>query len=91
MIVSYLTINISYNLNLTLGQVKFVLFEKKVFYGKAAVETEIKQMEKTLALLKFKCRSYETAMADGNEDNFNAMLPDKLPKGIQELYDKGHE
>jgi len=27
-------------------------------------------------------------MKDGNE---NAMLPDKLPKNIQKLYDKGHE
>lgn len=63
------------------------LFESR----KAAVEAEIKQMEKTLALLKFKCWYYETAMADGNEDNLNTMLPDKLPEGIQELYDKGHE
>lgn len=63
------------------------LFESR----KAAVEAEIKQMEKTLALLKFKCWYYETAMADGNEDNLNAMLPDKLPNEIQELYDKGHK
>ena len=63
------------------------LFESR----KAAVEDEIKQLEKTLALLKFKCWYYETAMADGNEDRITAMLPNKLPKGIQELYDKGHE
>ena len=62
------------------------LFESR----KTAVEAEIKQMEKTLALLKFKCWYYETAMADGNENNINAMLPDKLPNGIQELYDKSH-
>jgi hypothetical protein len=29
-------------------------------------------------------------MKDGNEDAINAMLPDKLPKNIQKLYDKGH-
>ena len=33
---------------------------------------------------------YETAMKDGNEDSINAMLPDKLPKNIQKLYDKGY-
>lgn len=66
MIVPYLTINISYNLNLTLGQVKFVLFEKKVFYGKDAVETEIKQMEKTLALLKFKLLWKYSSLPDYN-------------------------
>ena len=43
------------------------------------------------SLLKFKCWYYETAMKDGNEDTINAMLPDKLPKNIQKLYDKGHE
>ena len=45
----------------------------------------------SISLLKFKCWYYETAMKDGNEDTINAMLPDKLPKNIQKLYDKGHE
>ena len=58
---------------------------------KAAVEEEMKQLEKTLDMLKFKCWYYETAMKDGNEDAINAMLPDKLPKNIQKLYDKGHD
>ena len=48
-------------------------------------------MEKTLALLKFKCWYYETAIKDGNEDGINAMLPDKLPEEIQKLYDISHE
>ena len=63
------------------------LFEAR----KSAVETEIQELQKTLSLLKFKCWYYETAMKDGNEDTINAMLPDKLPKNIQTLYDKGHE
>ena len=63
------------------------LFETR----KSAVETEIQGLQKTLSLLKFKCWYYETAMKDGNEDAINAMLPDKLPKNIQKLYDKGHE
>ena len=57
---------------------------------KAAVEDEIKAMERTLALLKFKCWYYETAMKDGNEDGINAMLPDKLPAEVQVLYDLAH-
>lgn len=64
---------------------------KKLFESrKIAVENEIKQLEKTLALLKYKCWYYETAIADGNEDRINEMLPDKLPKDIQKLYDKAH-
>ena len=63
------------------------LFETR----KATVEDEIKAMEKTLSLLKFKCWYYETAIKDGNEDGINAMLPDKLPEEIQKLYDISHE
>ena len=63
------------------------LFETR----KATVEDEIKAMEKTLALLKFKCWYYETAIKDGNEDGINGMLPDMLPEEIQKLYDISHE
>ena len=63
------------------------LFETR----KKAVMEEMKELEKTLAMLEFKCWYYEKAMADGNEDNINAMLPDNLPKDIQELYNKAHE
>lgn len=57
---------------------------------KTAVEEEISLLEKTLAMLKFKCWYYEKALADGNEDEINEMLPDKLPAEIQQLYDKAH-
>ena len=63
------------------------LFETR----KKAVMEEMKELEKTLAMLEFKCWYYEKAMADGNEDNINAMLPDNLPKDIQELYNKAHK
>ena len=63
------------------------LFEAR----KVAVEEELKELEKTLSLLKFKCWYYETAMKDGNEDGIHAMLPDKLPAEIQKLYNDAHE
>ena len=64
---------------------------KELFeHRKTAVKEEIKQLEKTLAMLEFKCWYYDTAIADGNEDKINAMLPDNLPKDIQKLYDKAH-
>ena len=62
------------------------LFETR----KKAVMEEMKELEKTLAMLEFKCWYYEKAMADGNEDNINAMLPDNLPKDIQALYNRAH-
>lgn len=45
---------------------------------------------KTLAMLKFKCWYYEKALADGNEDKINEMLPDMLPAEIRQLYDRAH-
>ena len=63
------------------------LFETR----KKAVQEEMKQLEKTLAMLEFKCWYYEKAMADGNEDSIHSMLPNNLPKDIQELYNKAHE
>jgi len=63
------------------------LFEAR----KAAVEAEMKALEKTLALLRFKCWYYDTAIQAGNEDGIHAMLPDKLPPEIQKLYDAAHE
>ena len=63
------------------------LFETR----KSAVKDEIKRLEKTLAMLEFKCWYYDKAIADGNEDGISAMLPDKLPENIQKLYNKAHE
>lgn len=62
------------------------LFERR----KNAVEKEINALEKNLAMLKFKCWYYEKAMADGNEDKINEMMPNKFPDEIQQLYDKAH-
>lgn len=62
------------------------LFEMR----KAAVEKELRELEQTLNMLKYKCWYYDTAIADGNEDGIKAMLPDGLPPEIQALYDNGH-
>ena len=65
---------------------------KELFeHRKAAVKEEIKQLEKTLAMLEFKCWYYDTALADGREDKINAMLPDHLPKDIQKLYNEARK
>lgn len=58
---------------------------------KLAVEAEMRQLEKTLDMLRFKCWYYEQAMKDGNEDHIREMLPDHLPEEIQKLYDHAHE
>ena len=56
----------------------------------AAVEEEMQRLQKTIDMLKFKCWYYEQAIQDGNEDQINRMLPDKLPAEVQKLYDSAH-
>lgn len=58
---------------------------------KKTVEKEIRRMEKALDMIRFKCWYYEQAIIDGNEDRLNQMIPDHLPKEIQEIYDRTHE
>ena len=62
------------------------LFERQ----KCAVEEEMHRMERTLAMLKFKCWYYEKALQDGNEDEIHEMSPDHFPEEIQKLYDLAH-
>lgn len=57
---------------------------------KTAVEEEMRALEKTLAMLQFKCWYYDKAMQDGSEDQIREMLPDRLPPEIQKLYDQAH-
>ena len=67
--------------------------ERKAMFEKQreSVENEIKRLEKTLDMLKFKCWYYERAIADGNEKNIKDMIPDKLPTDIQDIYNNAHE
>ena len=57
---------------------------------KAAVEEEMKQLEKTLDMLKFKCWYYEQAIKDGSEDRLKSLIPDRLPEEIQKAYENAH-
>ena len=45
------------------------LFEMR----KLMVKDEINKLEKSLAMLEFKCWYYDTAIKDGNEDGINAV------------------
>ena len=51
------------------------------------VEQQLRQMEKTLSMIRFKCWYYEQALQDGSEERVTRMMPDHLPSEIQKLYD----
>ncbi|AEF25988.1 MerR family transcriptional regulator [Streptococcus parauberis] len=64
---------------------------KELFKEKQAhLEEEMKQLEKYLAMVKFKSWYYDQAIIDGTEKKIQAKLPNNLPKDIQELYNLAH-
>lgn len=62
------------------------LFESR----KKALEEQLQELEKNMAMLKFKCWYYDQAIADGNEDRLRSMIPDQLPTEIREMYLRAH-
>lgn len=60
-------------------------------HQKDRVKKEMETLQKTLAMIEFKCWYYEQAIQDGNEDRLKKMLPDHLPEEIQRLYDLVHK
>ena len=62
------------------------LFESR----KKALEGKLRELEKDMALIQFKCRYYDQAIADGNEEHLKEMIPDNLPSDIKKLYELAH-
>ncbi|MDO4486878.1 MAG: MerR family transcriptional regulator [Bacillota bacterium] len=62
------------------------LFETR----KDTLEKQMLELQKNMAMIQFKCWYYEQALADGNEDRLNAIIPDGLPQDIKALYDLAH-
>ena len=62
------------------------LFENR----KKALEEQLREFEKNMAMIQFKCWYYDQAIADGNEENLKEMIPDNLPSDIKKLYELAH-
>ena len=56
-----------------------------------SIEEEMERLRRAKALIEYKCWFYEAAMSEGGEARIRALLPDRLPAGIQELYDYANE
>ena len=56
---------------------------------RAKVEQEKARLEKTLAMIDFKCWYYSQAVATGSEA-FTSAIPDGLPEEVRKLYDISH-
>ncbi len=58
---------------------------------KAAVEAEMKNLNRVHDLLMYKCWYYEQAMQYGNVESVKAMVPDQLPDDIRKAYENAYE
>ena len=54
---------------------------------KAAVEAEIKRLNRVLDMISYNCWSYEEAIKDGNEDRVGSMNPEEMPPDIRRAYE----
>lgn len=60
--------------------------KRDLFYERLEVVKEMmKDIEKTLAIIKYKCWYYDTALAIGSEESLKNRSPEELPEEIQEL------
>lgn len=61
---------------------------KELFQARRdAVKAEIARLERSLAVLEYKCWYYETAEAAGTEDAVRKLAPDQVPEHVR----AGHE
>ena len=62
------------------------LFERQ----KVSVEKELRQMEKVLDMIKFKCWYYDEVLKQGNEVSDKSKIPNNLPKEVKLYYENSH-
>ena len=53
------------------------------------VQEQIEKMRQVQDMVRFKTWYYTQAEVEGGEERLKAMLPDKLPPDVQQLYDHG--
>jgi len=68
----------------TIGQRQQMMHERR-----DAVQKQIAELQRTLAIVNFKCWYYDTAAEQGTEANLKKMKSEDLPKEIRALKKKG--
>lgn len=65
---------------------------KELFINqKKKIEEEIESLNKTLAMVEFKCWYYTEAIKNNSDDIVKEMIPNNLPQDIKKLYDISHK
>lgn len=58
---------------------------------KENIEQEIKELEKALNMIKYKCWYYDEALKDGTEKKVKNLTPNQMPNDIRKYYDEAHK
>lgn len=71
---------------------KTIAKRKAMFLAqKENIEQEIKELEKALNMIKYKCWYYDEALKDGTEKRVKTITPNQMPDEVKKYYDKAHE
>ena len=62
------------------------LFEAR----RTALQNQIAELEKSLAMIEFKCWYYGQALAEGSEDRLHRISPDEFPSEVKARFDLAH-
>lgn len=70
---------------------KTIAKRKAMFLSqKENIEQEIKELEKALNMIKYKCWYYDEALKDGTEKRVKNITPNQMPNNIRTYYNKAH-
>lgn len=70
---------------------KTIAKRKAMFLSqKENIEQEIKELEKALNMIKYKCWYYDEALKDGTEKRVKNITPNQMPSNIRTYYNKAH-
>ena len=65
---------------------------KEMFlHQKESIEQEIKELEKALNMIKYKCWYYDEALKDGTEKRVKTITPSQMPTEIKSYYNEAHK
>ena len=57
---------------------------------KTNIENQMKDLQKVLDMVKYKCWYYNKATNEGTEKNIKNITPKEMPKDIRKLYENAH-
>lgn len=58
---------------------------------KESIMKEIKELEKALNMINFKCWYYDEALKDGTEKRVKNISPDQMPDKVKTYYNEAHK